>query len=110
MATARRSGSTSALVETGVRPGLEGGDQRELAGAVETAGLDPVQDVARLDRDLSRDLGAELLGPLVLERAHSGLAGQQGLPGRGDVAADGGRGPESGDDDSSAAHLVHLVA
>ena len=54
--------------EAGVGPGLEGGDQRELAGAVEAARLDALEHVGGVDGDLGGDLGAELLGPVVLDR------------------------------------------
>ena len=36
--------------EAGVRPGLHGGDHAQLGRAVQPAGLDPLQDLGRIDR------------------------------------------------------------
>ena len=43
-----------------------------------------------------------------VEVADAGLAGDQGVPGGGDVAADGAGGAESGDDDSLAQLMLVL--
>src|SRR3954454_5132117 len=87
-----------------VRPGLERGDERQLPGPVETASLDALEHVVGVDGDLGSDLGAELLGPVVLEGAYSGLTFEQRGPGRGHVTADGRGRAESGHEDASGAH------
>ena len=63
IATPETLGVDLGVGEAGVGPGLEGGDQRELAGAVEAARLDPLEHVGRVDRDLGRDLGAAAARP-----------------------------------------------
>ena len=40
--------------QAGVGPGLQRRDHRELRGAVQAAGLDPLEDLGRLDRDRGR--------------------------------------------------------
>ena len=78
------------------------GDDGELRAAVEPAGLDPVQDLGRVDRRLCRDLDGQIVGPVGLDPADAGLSGQQALPGAGNVAAERGGGSEPGDDDADA--------
>ena len=95
--------------QSGIGPGLVGGDQRELARTVQPPGLDPVQDLGGLDRDLGRDPGAELLGPVLGERSDAGPPLEEGGPGGGHVSADRGRGPQAGDDDSLGRHEVPLL-
>ncbi len=83
-------------------PGLHGRDHRELRGAVQAAGLDPFEDLGGLDGDAAGDLDRHLLGPVVGQAPDTGASGDQGVPGAGHVTADGGGGPEAGDDDSLA--------
>ena len=77
-----RSGSTPSSAEPGVGPGLAGRDQGELAGAVEAAGLDPVEDLGGVDRDRGRDLGARAARPSPRSGADTpDVPGEQGGPG-----------------------------
>ena len=43
-------------LEPGVAPGLHRRDHRELGAPVQAAGLDPLEDLGRLDRDPAGDL------------------------------------------------------
>ena len=86
----------------GVLPGLQGGDHRQLGGAVEPAGLDAFQDLRWVDSGLGRDLHRQISGPVGFDLAYAGLAGQQAVPGAGDIASERGGGSEAGDDDADA--------
>ena len=105
-ATPSRSGSSPESSRPASAHACVGGDHGELAGAVETAGLDPLEDLGRLDRDAAADLDRQLVDPVVGEVPDAGRAGQQGLPGGGDVPADGGGGAEAGDDYAGRGHLM----
>src|SRR5262249_1859110 len=91
--------------EARVRPRLDGRDHGELRRAVEAPCLDPLDDLGRLDGRGGRDLHRHLLCPVVLEPPYAGTTGQQCLPGRGDIAADGSRHTEAGDNDARGTHL-----
>jgi hypothetical protein len=93
----------TAAAEAGVRPRLARGYHRQLAAAVEPAGLHAVHHRRRVDQRRGPDVHRQLLDPLLGHRPHAGASGQQGLPGRRDVASDGRGRAEAGDDD---AHLV----
>ena len=80
-ATARRSGSRPESSRPASAQACVGGDHGELARAVETAGLDPLEDLGRLDGDAAADLDGELVDPVVGEVPDAGRAGQHGLPG-----------------------------
>ena len=105
MATPSRSGSRPEPSRPASAQASIGGDHGELRGAVEAAGLDPLEHLGRLDGDAAGDLDRQLVGPVVVEVADAGAAGEQGLPGRGDVTADGGGGAEAGDDDAGRGHV-----
>ena len=49
---------------SGVLPGLQGGDHRQLRAAVEPARLDAFQDLGRIDGCLCRDLDRQISGPV----------------------------------------------
>ena len=99
-------GLEAGVLQAGVGPGLVGRDHGELAGAVEAAGLDAVEDLGRLDGDAAAILTGSWSTQSSVEVADAGLPGEQGVPGGGDVTADGGGGAESGDDYAGRAHVV----
>jgi len=74
--------------EPGVGPCLPRRDERNLLRPVERAGLDPVQDLGRLDRGRSRDLHRQVHGPVRVEPSYTRPPGKQRVPGAGDVTAD----------------------
>ena len=71
------------LRQARVRPGLHGRDHGELGGAVQAAGLDPLEHLGRLDGDPAGDLDRQVLGPVVVEVADAGPSVDQGVPGVG---------------------------
>jgi hypothetical protein len=93
----------------GVPPGLERRDDGELCGAVEPPSFDPVQDLRRFHRCLGCDLDREIVGPVGLDPADPGCAGQQCCPGARGVTAQRCRGPDAGDDDSDSCHVGQLL-
>ncbi len=93
-------------VEARVAPRFHRRDHRELRGAVQAAGLDPLEDLGRLDGHASGDLDRHLLGPVVGQGADAGTSVHERVPGAGDVASDGAGGAEAGHHDSCAAHLI----
>ena len=90
----------------GVGPRLERRHHGELPRAVHPTGLDPVEDLGRLDLTSAAIWAPSWVGPLVLEPGHAGRAVQQGLPGGGYVATDGGRRTETGDDYALVRHGI----
>ena len=92
------------VLEAGVLPSLHGRHDGELGGPVEASGLDPLDDLGRFDGHPGRDLDRHLLGPVLGQVTHAGLALDHRLPGGRDVPAQGGGGAEAGDDDSLRRH------
>ena len=86
--------------DAGVGPGLAGGDDAELRGRVHALGLDPAQDLKGRGGCAGGEVdGQFVLGnPVVLEGVRAGDALQRVLPHRGDVAADGRGGTQTGND------------
>jgi hypothetical protein len=96
------------LGQPGVPPGLHRGDHGELGDPVHPPGLDPLEDLGRLDGGHAGDLHRELLDPVGLDAADAGASVDQGVPGAGDVTTDGAGGPQTGDDDAGATHCCSL--
>ena len=90
--------------EAGVAPRLHGSDHAELGRAVQPAGLDPLQHLGRIDGGARGDPHRQIVGPGLLDLAHTGTAREQALPGAGDVAAEGSGGSQTGDDDGGLTH------
>src|SRR5690606_7196672 len=88
----------------GVLPGLLGGDQRELLGAVEPAQPRAREELGGVLRGAPGDADGQLLGPLLFDGGDSGPAFEEGGPGRGDVTPQRGGGAQASDDDFGVAH------
>src|SRR5690606_13448472 len=88
------------VVEPGVRPCFARRDQGELCRPVQPPCLYSGEDVGRFDCDPAGDAHRKLLRPVLGQRDDAGPAGEERLPGRRDVASDGRRRAESGDNDS----------
>ncbi len=82
----------------GVGPGLAGRDHGELRRAVQLAGQRAGQDLAGLDGGARTDPNRQLLGPLLGQGRHTGLTGDQVLPGAGGVGAQRREGADTRDD------------
>ena len=111
--TASRSGSTtgSSPAQPGVRPGLAGGDDRHLLAPVQPAGLDPLEHLGGLHRQLRGDphRQVEPVDPLGVQPRHPRPPGEQGVPGRRGVPAERGRRAVPGDDNVSRTHWVSEI-
>jgi hypothetical protein len=95
-----------------VGPRLARGDQCHLLAAVQPARLHPRDRLQRRHGQRRGDLHRQVVPghPLVLvvvDPAHAALAGEQGLPGGRNVAAERSGGPEPGDDDLDGAACRH---
>ena len=95
------------LWSLGLLPGLAGGQQRALAGAVKTAHLAGWEHLGGIDRQGSADPHGQLMvpDPLVLKGANRAGALVQSAPGGLDVCAQRVDGPQAGDDDVVRAAL-----
>jgi hypothetical protein len=89
-----------------VRPGLTGGDERHLLAAVEAPRLDAGDHLGRLHLERRRDLHRQVVlvdeVEVLVDAAHTRAAGENRLPGGGDVTAERGGRPHPGDDDLDA--------
>src|SRR5690606_40705958 len=81
-------------------PGLTGGDERELLGAVEAPGLGPRDHRGRVDRGRAGELHRHRVDPVLGEGLDARPPFEERRPGRGDISTDGRRRAEPGDDDT----------
>jgi hypothetical protein len=95
----------------GVRPRLPCRDDRDLLAAVHPAQLHPGQDLGRLDGQRGVEPRRQVvpLGPFVVVDLDAVAAGDQAVPGGGDVPAQRRGRSDTGDDDFDRAHGLSVI-